>query len=154
MMKTLFEMNAHVDERHFLDRLARITCAIAAMALFCFSQVAHGMSAGEWNVRMFGHFEAATGDDALYSDDVMLGETAMFVTGRLSSKWSILSEISYQPKRYRSDTVKVERLRLRYELSANHWMSFGKMHTPVNEWNDAYHHGCLFSDYRSALFVR
>ena len=23
-------------------------------------------------------------------------------------------------------------------------MSVGKMHTPVNEWNDAYHHGRLF----------
>ena len=112
------------------------------MALFCFSQLAHGMSAGEWNVRVFGHVEAATGDDALYSDDVMLGETALFLAGRLSPKWSILSEISYQPKRYRSDTVKVERLRLR--LSENHWMSVGKMHTPVNEWNDAYHHGRLF----------
>lgn len=113
MMKTLLDINAHVDERHFLDCLARTTCGIAAMALFCFSQLAHGMSAGEWNVRVFGHVEAATGDDALYSDDVMLGETALFLAGRLSPKWSILSEISYQPKRYRSDTVKVERLRLR-----------------------------------------
>ena len=144
MMKTLFAMNAHVGEYQFFDRIARSTCGLAATALFCLSQGAYGMSSGDWNVRMFGHFEAAAGEDELFAEDVMLGESALFVTGRLSSKWSILSEISYQPKRYRSDTVKVERLRLRYELSANHWISFGKMHTPVNEWNDANHHGRLF----------
>jgi hypothetical protein len=144
MMKPLFAMNVHVGDRQFFDRFARSICGLAAMALFCLCQGAYGMSAGEWNARVFGHFEAAAGEDDLFSEDVMLGESALFITGRLSSKWSFLSEISYQPKRYRSDTVKVERLRLRYELSGNHWMSFGKMHTPVNEWNDAYHHGRLF----------
>jgi hypothetical protein len=103
-----------------------------------------GMSANDWNLKVFGHAEVATGKDALISDAFELGEVALFTTARLNSRWSILSEISYLPKRYRSDTVKVERLRLRYELSTNHWMSFGKMHTPVNEWNDAFHHGRLF----------
>jgi|SaaInlStandDraft_1057018.scaffolds.fasta_scaffold61222_2 hypothetical protein len=108
------------------------------------SQPALGMSADDWNLKLFGHAEVATGEDALISDAFELGEAALFMTGRLSSKWSILSEISLLPKRYRADTVKVERLRLRYEISTNHWMSFGKMHTPVNEWNDAFHHGRLF----------
>lgn len=43
------------------------------MALFCLSQVAYGMSAGEWNARVFGHFEAAAGEDELFAEDVMLG---------------------------------------------------------------------------------
>ena len=31
------------------------------------------MSAGEWNARVFGHFEAAAGEDELFAEDVMLG---------------------------------------------------------------------------------
>ena len=38
----------------------------------------------------------------------------------------------------------MERARLKYEF--REWLSVivGKMHTPVNYWNDVYHHGRLF----------
>ena len=86
MMKSFFAINVHVGDRPFFYRFARSTCGLAAMALFCLCQGAYGMSAGEWNARVFGHFEAAAGEDELFAEDVMLGESALFITGRLSSK--------------------------------------------------------------------
>jgi hypothetical protein len=38
----------------------------------------------------------------------------------------------------------IERAQIRFDVSANHALMFGKMHTPVNYWNDVYHHGRLF----------
>jgi hypothetical protein len=38
----------------------------------------------------------------------------------------------------------IERAQIRYDLSAKHAVLMGKMHTPVNYWNDVYHHGRLF----------
>lgn len=116
--------------------------------LFCLSLGGFSTAAAggleSWNINAFGHVELAAGESALYQDDLSLGESALFVTGRLSSRWSVLTEISARPKKYREDTVKVERLRLRYDLTDNHWLSLGKMHTPVNHWNDTYHHGRVF----------
>ena len=116
--------------------------------LFCLSLGGFSTAAADgiesWNINAFGHVELAAGESGLYQDDVSLGESALFVTGRLSSRWSVLTEISARPKKYREDTVKVERLRLRYDLTDNHWLSLGKMHTPVNHWNDTYHHGRVF----------
>lgn len=124
-----------------INRLAMAGCFVMAWST---QSAAEGMGLDDWSLKLFGHIEAVAGDRELFTDDLSLGETALFVTGRLSSRWSLLSEVSFQPKYYRDDTVKVERIRLKYQLSPEHWVSFGKMHTPVNEWNDTYHHGRLF----------
>jgi len=77
-------------------------------------------------------------------DYFSLGESALFVTGRLPHKWSFLAEGTFRPSKYRDDEFTLERYRLRYELNSEHWVSIGKMHTPVNYWNDTFHHGRLF----------
>jgi hypothetical protein len=38
----------------------------------------------------------------------------------------------------------MERAQLKYDYYKNHSLVVGKMHTPVNYWNDVYHHGRLF----------
>ena len=127
-----------------MNQSLRIMMAWSLVIASGMSRAAETMSFDDWSLRVFSHFEAAAGDKELFSNDLSLGESALFLTGRLSSRWSFLSEVSFQPKKYRDDTVKVERARFKYQISSNHWFSFGKMHTPVNEWNDSYHHGRLF----------
>lgn len=96
------------------------------------------------DANIFTHIEAYDSSEDTPMDDVSWGESALFLTGRLSDRWSFLSEISFQMPKYRDETVKVERLRVRYDLNRDNWFIFGKVHTPVNYWNDNFHHGRLF----------
>lgn len=98
----------------------------------------------EINWNLFTHFEAYQSSEPTTKDDIKWGESALFLTGRLTDRLSFLSEISYEIPKYRDQSVKVERLRLRYDLNRNNWIIAGKMHTPVNYWNDNFHHGRLF----------
>lgn len=77
-------------------------------------------------------------------DGFSLGETSIFTRGKLTSRVSMLSEHTLQSRHYREDQFKLERLVVRYEISERHWVEFGKLHTPVNYWNDWFHHGRLF----------
>ncbi len=98
-----------------------------------------------WNV--YSHAEGYLND--VHStrgneDYFVLGESTLFLSGALGERLSVLYEGTYQPKRYRDDVFKSERWQLRYELPNNHYLLFGKGHTPVNYWNDSFHHGRLF----------
>jgi len=98
----------------------------------------------DWNV--FSHLEARLGDLHASNgkpDYAALGETAFFLSGSLSNQFSILYEGSYLPKRYRDDTVKNERWHMRYDINGQNYVLVGKIHTPLNHWNDTYHHGRL-----------
>ena len=103
------------------------------------------LQSNNWNLNLFGYVagRVASPEDR-NGEDIALGETSVFVFGRLSDRVSVLTEVTVLPKKYRQDTVKVERLRLRFDFSEKHWLSLGKMHTPVNYWNDSYHHGRYF----------
>ncbi len=96
------------------------------------------------NANVFTHFEAYKAADESDVDDLRWGESALFVTGRLTDRLSFLTEISFEMPKYRDRPVAVERLRLRYDLNRDNWLILGKMHTPVNYWNDNFHHGRLF----------
>ncbi len=125
----------------------------AALALHITPALAasgHEMSASgdhplTWN--LYSHAEAFLNDahaSAGKRDNIVLGETALFAGLNLGERLSLLYEGTYQPKRYRDDVYKSERWQLRYELPNNHYVLFGKSHTPVNYWNDSFHHGRLF----------
>ena len=89
--------------------------------------------------------ELTNSDAARASDrEAAWGESALFLTGNLSDKLSFLAESTFQAQEYREDQLTLERIRLRYELNRDHAISIGKMHTPVNYWNDSYHHGRFF----------
>lgn len=120
--------------------------ALLAVAIVGSSQVyAVELGSDNWNLNFFSYVSgrAASSED-LDGDDITLGETSIFVVGRLSDRLSVLTEVTALPKKYRQDTIKVERLSLRFELSEKHSLHLGKMHTPVNYWNDTFHHGRYF----------
>lgn len=97
------------------------------------------------NANFFSHIELTNSDAARASDrEAAWGESALFLTGNLSDKLSFLAESTFQAQEYREDQLTLERIRLRYELNRDHAISIGKMHTPVNYWNDSYHHGRFF----------
>jgi hypothetical protein len=99
-----------------------------------------------WNLNIFSYVNGHLAHSGNYEPDdyLELGESSIFVFGRLSNRLSILTEVSLLPKKYREDTVKVERLTLRWDLNEKHRLTLGKMHTPVNYWNDSFHHGRYF----------
>ncbi len=75
-----------------------------------------------------------------------LGEQDLFITSELNDRFSFLGESVFK---YSVDSptlfnVSVERVVLKYNYAGNHNILVGKHHTPVNYWNDTYHHGRVF----------
>lgn len=85
-----------------------------------------------------------------------LGEQDLFITSDISDKVSFLGETVFKfsgtsPTRF---DISVERVIIKYNIKGNHNILFGKHHTPINYWNDSYHHGrVLFPTiFRPAMF--
>lgn len=84
-----------------------------------------------------------------YEDDQLnfgIGEQDLFITSQLNDNFSFLGEtvFKYSPNSPTDFNVSVERIIVAYNYKGNHSVLFGKHHTPVNYWNDAYHHGRVF----------
>lgn len=84
------------------------------------------------------------------------GEQDLFITSVLSDRFSFLGEsvFKFTPSTPTEFSVSVERVILKYNIAGNHNLLIGKHHTPLNYWNDTYHHGRVFfpTIYRPLLF--
>jgi len=70
------------------------------------------------------------------------GEQDLLMTADLADKMSFLGETVF---RYSSGfQIGVERIIVKYNYKGNHNILLGRRHTPLNYWNDIYHHGRLF----------
>lgn len=72
-----------------------------------------------------------------------LGEQDLFITSELSDRFSFLGESVFRftnttPTKF---SVSIERIVIKYNVAGNHNILLGKHHTPINYWNDTYHHG-------------
>ena len=115
--------------------------------LFCNAIVDSGHLFGQSvQFQMFGHLEAGLEQDqGVNISGFGMGEHDMFVTSQLTPMISFLSEIVVSPKADLGGfSSNIERALLKFNYSGNHSVIIGKMHTPVNYWNDTYHHGRLF----------
>lgn len=87
--------------------------------------------------------------ETYYQDNQLnfgIGEQDLFITSRLNDNFSFLGETVFKFSNG-SDTdfnASVERIIVSYNYKGNHSLLFGKHHTPINYWNDAYHHGRVF----------
>lgn len=85
-----------------------------------------------------------------------LGEQDLFITSELSDRFSFLGEsvFKFTPGTPTTFSVSIERAIVKYNFLGNHNLLIGKHHTPINYWNDTYHHGrVLFPTiYRPLLF--
>ena len=86
----------------------------------------------------------------------VLGEQDLFITSDLSDRISFLGEsvFKYSGISPTLFDVSIERIILKYNYVGNHNILFGKHHTPINYWNDTYHHGRVFfpTIYRPLMF--
>jgi hypothetical protein len=75
-----------------------------------------------------------------------LGEQDLFITSEITERLSFLGETVFK---YSFDSptdfnISIERVILKYNYAGNHSVLSGKHHTPLNYWNDTYHHGRVF----------
>jgi hypothetical protein len=93
----------------------------------------------------FGHVEYSLTHKDSANSYFTLGEHDFFITSNLSNRISFLGEyvIRYEPATsfFRPS---IERSFVRFNYTNNHNFIVGKIHTPVNYWNDVYHHGRVF----------
>jgi hypothetical protein len=84
------------------------------------------------------------------------GEWDLFITSQLNDRFSFLGEtvFKYTPGSETQFSVGVERIIVKFNIAGNHNFLVGKHHTPLNYWNDTYHHGRVFfpTIFRPALF--
>lgn len=74
------------------------------------------------------------------------GEQDLFITSELNDRLSFLGEsvFKYTPSSPTEFSVSIERVVIKYNFYGNHNLLIGKHHTPLNYWNDTYHHGRVF----------
>ncbi|KAA3440333.1 hypothetical protein [Rufibacter hautae] len=75
-----------------------------------------------------------------------LGEQDLFITSDITDRLSFLGEtvFKFDPFSETDFSVSIERIVLKYNIKGNHNILLGKHHTPINYWNDTYHHGRVF----------
>jgi hypothetical protein len=75
-----------------------------------------------------------------------LGEQDLFITSEITQRLSFLGEtvFKYSFDSPTSFDISIERIILKYNYFGNHSVLIGKHHTPINYWNDTYHHGRVF----------
>ncbi|MBF9142582.1 hypothetical protein [Hymenobacter properus] len=75
-----------------------------------------------------------------------LGEQDLFITSTITERLSFLGETvaKFSPESATDFDISIERVILKYNYAGNHSVLLGKHHTPINYWNDTYHHGRVF----------
>jgi hypothetical protein len=102
-------------------------------------------------VNGYGHMNYIYNHDFNKSDDPSnsnfeLGEHDLFVNSSFNDRISFLGEfvVRYSKGTPTTFSASIERARLKFDYYKNHSVITGKIHTPVNYWNDVYHHGRVF----------
>lgn len=97
----------------------------------------------ETQLNGFGHLEFSLNQQDETNAYFSIGEHDFFVTSKLRKNVSFLGEYVF---RFGSGGYlpSIERSLVKFNYKGNHNIIVGKIHTPVNYWNDTYHHGRLF----------
>ncbi len=113
-------------------------------------------SAQDTQIRGFAEVLASY-QDANKKTSFGLGEQDLFITSELNDRFSFLGEsvFKYSASSPTYFDISIERIVVKYNIKGNHNILIGKHHTPINYWNDTYHHGRVFfpTIYRPDLFA-
>jgi hypothetical protein len=73
-------------------------------------------------------------------------EQDLFITSELTDRISFLGEsvFKFTPTTPTDFSVSIERLIIKYNFQGNNNLILGKIHSPINYWNNTYHHGRVF----------
>ena len=104
-----------------------------------------GAAFSQNNTQIRGFVDASTS----YTNNKVsfgLGEQDLFITSDINDRLSFLGEsvFKYDASATTEFSVSIERVVLKYNITGNHNILLGKHHTPLNYWNDTYHHGKVF----------
>ncbi|MHA6248204.1 hypothetical protein ACXYMU_09735 [Pontibacter sp. CAU 1760] len=116
-------------------------CLLLLLVTLCAATSAIGQS----NTQIRGFVDVS----ATYNDQRLsfgLGEQDLFITSDISDRFSFLGEtvFKFDPTSQTKFSVSIERIIIKYNIKGNHNILVGKHHTPLNYWNDTYHHGRVF----------
>jgi len=101
------------------------------------------------DLRVYGHLQYTNENITNSGEGVnyfSLGEQDFFILSDLHERVSFLGEtvVKYDNGTSSRFAPSIERAQLKYDYFKNHSLILGKIHTPVNYWNDTYHHGRVF----------
>ena len=82
-----------------------------------------------------------------------LGQLDLFITSRLSEKFSVLSELILDAGPDNAFTFEVHRLLLKYSMNDYFNLSAGRYHSAIGYYNTAYHHGSFFQTTANRPFL-
>jgi hypothetical protein len=105
-----------------------------------------GAQAPRTQINGFGHLEFATRRSDSTDVYFTIGEHSLFLTSELAPRLTFLGEfvVRYNASSATNYLPSIERALARYAYRDKHALIVGKVHTPLNYWNDSYHHGRLF----------
>lgn len=97
-------------------------------------------------IRIYGHVDNSSvfNNSKLMKNSFELGEHDMFITSTISNRISFLGEFVVKSDQLTTFSASIERARLKLNYLPKHSVIIGKIHSPVNYWNDVYHHGRVF----------
>lgn len=82
-----------------------------------------------------------------------LGQLDLFITSKLSDKFSVLSELIVEAGEDNAFNFEIHRLLLRYAHNDYLTLSAGRYHSAIGYWNTAYHHGSWFQTTTNRPFI-
>ena len=82
-----------------------------------------------------------------------LGQLDLFITSKLSEKFSVLSELIIEADENNEFSIEIHRLLLRYAHNDYLTLSAGRYHSAIGYWNTAYHHGSWFQTTVNRPFI-
>lgn len=99
------------------------------------------------NIRGFGHLQydfskAQNSDNTVdETNHFTNGGVDLFITSKVAKKISFLNETVFEFGTNGTNTLDVERVLLKYELSDKLNIALGRGHTALGYWNEHFHHG-------------
>ncbi len=120
-----------------------LSCLIA---FFLFSNRVFGQTK-QTQFNGFGHLEfSMIRDEEGRKASFAIGEHDFFVNATISNKITFIGEyvVRFNSKSATNYLPSIERSLVKFNYTNNHSVIVGKVHTPLNYWNDSYHHGRVF----------
>src|SRR5258705_7052687 len=95
-------------------------------------------------IQGFADVNYRASDEKGTTNAFFLGQLDLFITSRLSEKFSVLTELILDAGQDNAFTFEVHRLLLKYSMNDYFNLSAGRYHTAIGYYNTAFHHGSFF----------
>jgi len=121
----------------------KIKLLFTSFLVFFIAAFSHGQTFGQ-STQIRGFVDVTGGYNK--KTTFGFGEQDLFITSAINDRISFLGEtvFKYDAEAHSEFAISVERVIITYNLFGNHNLVMGKIHTPLNYWNDTYHHGRVF----------